>query len=148
MCAEEVSRNRQVQIIGTDISETILKEAQSAVYSEMALSRGLHAQTRNRFFQKTEKGYQLTREITQKVRFQPINLLNSYSSLGRFDIIFCRNVLIYFSDEVKCDILVRMAGSLEPGGYIFLSSTESMPIGIKEFVPVRGGKARYFQKKS
>lgn len=148
MCAEEVAGNRQVQIIGTDISETILKEAKAAVYSKMALSRGLDTQTKKRFFQQTEKGYQLTREITQKVRFQQINLLNPHSSLGRFDIIFCRNVLIYFSDEVKRDILTRMASSLEPGGYIFLSSTESMPIGIKEFEPVRGGKARYFQKKS
>ncbi|MCK5831562.1 MAG: protein-glutamate O-methyltransferase CheR [Methylococcales bacterium] len=146
MCAEEVAGNCQIQIIGTDISDTILKEAKAAVYSEMALSRGLDEKIRKRFFQQTEQGYQLTRKVTQKVRFQQFNLLNSYSGLGRFDIIFCRNVLIYFSDEVKRDILTRMASSLEPGGYIFLSSTESMPSGIKEFEVVRDGKARYFQK--
>lgn len=148
MCAEEMAGSRQVQIVATDISETILKEAKAAIYSDMALSRGLNAETKNRFFQQMEKGYQLKREITQKVRFQQFNLLNSYSSLGRFDVIFCRNVLIYFSDEIKRDILTRMACALEPDGYIFLSSTESMPLGIKEFESVRDGKARYFIKKT
>jgi len=56
--------------------------------------------------------------------------------LGKFDIIFCRNVLIYFSEQVKLDILRRMSGVLEPGGYIFLSSTESMPQELSQFEPV------------
>ena len=152
MCAEDASQqvgtNRNVQIIGTDISESILKEAKTAVYSELALSRGLDAQIKNRFFQKTHGGYKPNPEIIRKVRFQQFNLLKPFSVLGRFDVIFCRNVLIYFSDEVKRDILIRMANSLEPGGYIFLSSTESMPSDIREFKPVRDGKVRYFKKKS
>ena len=150
MCAEDASQqvgtNRNVQIIGTDISESILKEAKTAVYSELALSRGLDAQIKNRFFQKTHIGYKLNQEITRKVRFQQFNLLKPFSVLGRFDVIFCRNVLIYFSDEVKRDILIRMENSLEPGGYIFLSSTESMPSDIREFKPVRDGNVRYFKK--
>jgi len=152
MCAEDVSlqagKNRNVQIIGTDISESILMEAKQAVYSELALSRGLDIQTRNRFFHKAHDGYKLNPEITRKVRFQQFNLLKPFSVLGRFDVIFCRNVLIYFSDEVKRDILARMANSLEPGGYIFLSSTESMPSSISEFAPVRDGRVRYFKKNS
>ena len=151
MCAEDASQqagnNRNVQIIGTDISESILIEAKAAVYSELSLSRGLDVQTKNRFFQKAHDGYKLNPEITRKVRFQQFNLLKPFSVLGRFDVIFCRNVLIYFSDEVKRDILTRMASSLEPGGYIFLSSTESMPSSITEFVSVRGRKVRYFKKK-
>jgi chemotaxis protein methyltransferase CheR len=150
MCAAEAGKksgkSRSVQIIGTDISETILQEAKSAVYSELALSRGLDARTKNQFFQKTHEGYKLNAEIMQNVRFQQFNLLKPFSVLGRFDVIFCRNVLIYFSDQVKNDILTRMASSLEPGGYIFLSSTEAMPTGIKAFEPVRGGRARYFKK--
>ena len=152
MCAEAVRKHigktRNVQIIGTDISESILMEAKTAVYSELSLSRGLNEQTKNRFFQKAHHGFRLIPEITQKVRFQQFNLLKPFSVLGRFDVIFCRNVLIYFSDEVKRDILTRMASSLEPGGYLFLSSTESMPPGIREFEPVREGKVRYFKKKS
>ena len=150
MCAEDASQqvgtNRNVQIIGTDISESILKEAKTAVYSELALSRGLDAQIKNRFFQKTHGGYKPNPEIIRKVRFQQFNLLKPFSVLGRFDVIFCRNVLIYFSDEVKRDILIRMENSLEPGGYIFLSSTESMPSDIREFKPVRDGNVRYFKK--
>lgn len=152
MCAEDAGqqtgKSRNVQIIGTDISESILMEAKAAVYSELALSRGLDVQTKNRFFQKAHEGYKLSPEITRKVRFQQFNLLKPFSALGRFDVIFCRNVLIYFSDEVKRDILARMANSLEPGGYIFLSSTESMPSSIGEFESVRGGRARYFKKSS
>jgi len=150
MCAEDVIQRagtkRNVQIIGTDISESILLEAKTAVYSELALSRGLDAQIKNRYFQKTHGGYKPNPEITRKVRFQQFNLLKPFSVLGRFDVIFCRNVLIYFSDEIKRDILTRMAKSLEPGGYIFLSSTESMPTGIREFEPVRDGRVRYFKK--
>ncbi|MFW5443064.1 MAG: CheR family methyltransferase [Methylococcaceae bacterium] len=150
MCAEDAIKvagiSRTVQIIGTDISETVLAEAKDAIYTELALSRGLDVQAKNRFFQKTHIGYKLVPEITRRVRFQQFNLLKPFSVLGRFDVIFCRNVLIYFSDKVKRDILTRMANSLEPGGYIFLSSTESMPTNIKGFESVRSGRVRYFKK--
>ncbi len=152
ICAEDANKKsgkmRNVQIIGTDISESILMEAKAAVYSELALSRGLDAQNKNQYFQKMHEGYKLNTNIMRNVRFQQFNLLKPFSVLGRFDVIFCRNVLIYFSDEVKRDILTRMANSLEPGGYIFLSSTEAMPTSIKDFEPVRGGRARYFKKVS
>ncbi|WP_031433594.1 CheR family methyltransferase [Methylomarinum vadi] len=149
MCAEDVvrsvGRGRNIQIIGTDISESVLLEAQNAVYSELALSRGIEPMDRQRFFLKMHEGYRVKPEINQRVRFQQFNLLKPFSVLGRFDVIFCRNVLIYFSDDVKRDILRRMAGALEPGGYLFLSTTESMPVGLKEFEPVKGG-VRYFKK--
>ena len=150
MCVEDVNKqtnnNRNVQIIGTDISETVLQEAKKAIYSDLALSRGLDIQTRNRFFTKTHNGYQINTSIKNRVRFQPFNLLKSFSVLGRFDIIFCRNVLIYFSEEVKRDILSRMAASLDTGGYLFLSSTESMPANIKDFEAIRQGRVCYFRK--
>ncbi len=151
MCAEEaikaVGNGRNIQIIGTDISETVLAEAKNAVYSDLALSRGIGQKEKERYFINIHEGYKLKTEIAQRVRFQQFNLLKPFSVLGRFDVIFCRNVLIYFSDEVKRDILRRMAGSLEPGGYIFLSSTESMPMGLKEFEAVKGS-VRYYQKVS
>jgi chemotaxis protein methyltransferase CheR len=150
MCVEEAAKQSgkswKVQILGTDISETILIQAKAAIYSEIALSRGLEKQTKNIFFHKISEGYKLNTEITAKVRFQQFNLLNSFSALGKFDVIFCRNVLIYFSDEVKRDILSRMVCSLEPHGYIFLSSTESMPTSIQKLELVRAGKVRYFKK--
>ncbi len=145
--AKNVSSNN-IQIIATDISETILQEAKSAVYSEFSLSRGIDTSIKNQYFHKIHKGYKLNKEIVNKVRFQPFNLLKPFSVLGRFDVIFCRNVLIYFTDEVKQDILCRMAESLEPGGYLFLSSTESMPSSVKGLELVRGKDARYFKKVS
>jgi chemotaxis protein methyltransferase CheR len=150
MCVEDAvnksKNNRIVQIIGTDISETILLEAKAAVYTDMALSRGLDSHTKNRFFHKTHDGYALNSEIKNRVRFQQFNLLKSFSVLGRFDVIFCRNVLIYFSEDVKRDILSRMLDSLEIGGYLFLSSTESMPATLKAFQTVRQGRICYFKK--
>lgn len=150
ICAVEtqkaLAKNKAVHIIATDISEAILQEAKSAVYSELALARGIDAATKARYFQKSHDGYSLNAEVAQLVRFQQFNLLKSFAPLGRFDVIFCRNVLIYFSEQVKRDILSRMADSLELGGYLFLSSTEAMPAGLNRFEPVRNGLTSYFKK--
>lgn len=150
MCVENAfkkgGKHRNVRIIGTDISEKVLDQARSAVYSEPALDRGIDAPTRDRFFEPVAKGYRLNPEIAGRVRFQQFNLLKSFAVLGRFDIIFCRNVLIYFSDEIKRDILNRMAQILEPGGILFLSSTEVMVSGVTGFETVRGKRSRYFKK--
>ncbi|MDF1583495.1 MAG: protein-glutamate O-methyltransferase CheR [Methyloprofundus sp.] len=150
MCVEEMARSQSsplnVQIVGTDISEAILNEARTAIYSDMAISRGLDSKVSAQYFQKMEAGHQLKSEISRRVRFQHLNLLQSFSSIGRFDVIFCRNVLIYFSDEVKRDILRRLVDALEPGGYLFLSSTESVPMDMLALSPVRGRQARYFKK--
>ncbi len=151
MCVDDWARQGgkrvNVQITGTDISDSVLKEAKTATYSEMALGRGLDSVSRQRFFVAEGKNFRLKPEIVNRVRFQQFNLLKSFAGLGRFDVIFCRNVLIYFSESVKTDILKRMAVSLEPGGYLFLSSTESMPLGLPEFELIRGRRARYYQKK-
>lgn len=144
---QKTNKNKTVQIIGTDISETILEEAKKAVYSEMTLSRGIDLATQARYFQKNYDGYSLNEEVTRMVRFQQFNLLKPFTALGRFDIIFCRNVLIYFSEPVKRDILSRMADNLEPGGYLFLSSTEAMPTGLTGFEAVHTGTS-YFRKAS
>lgn len=150
ICAETLARSGNtgggVQIIGTDISEVVLTEAKNAVYSEMVLARGLDSATRENYFLSVTGGYQLRPEISRRVKFQQFNLLDSFAGLGRFDIIFCRNVLIYFSSEVKHDILKRMAEVLASGGYLFLSSTESMPANMTQYEWVRGSRARYFKK--
>jgi len=135
-----------VQILGTDISETMLYEAKQAIYSELALSRGVDTETQSRFFQHSVKGYSLNNEVTRQVSFQQLNLLRPFSSLGLFDIIFCRNVLIYFSDAVKLDILSRMAQNLKPGGYFFLSSTEAMPNGLEVFERQQSSRVNYYKK--
>lgn len=142
---QAANKNKSVQIIGTDISESILEEAKKAVYSELALSRGLDSATKARYFKKDYEGYTPNIEVTRQVRFQQFNLLKPFTALGRFDIIFCRNVLIYFSEQVKRDILIRMADILEPGGYLFLSSTEAMPAGLLEFQTIHNGQTCYYK---
>ncbi len=140
------SSGRKIQIIGTDISETILKDAQKAVYSELSIARGLDPALKEQYFFRTHEGFQLQPEITAMVRFQQFNLLKPFTALGRFDVVFCRNVLIYFSDQVKIDILRRMAEVIELGGYLFLSSTESMPKEITQFEVVKFEGIRYYRR--
>jgi len=116
----------QVEILGTDISPAMLKLAQEGHYDAMTAGRGLSEERKRRYLIDRGNGWQVRPEIRDRVRFMPANLLQSYSLLGRFDVIFCRNVLIYFSADSKRDILKRMAGVLNPGGYLFLGSSESI----------------------
>lgn len=115
-----------VEIIATDISPSMLEEAQRGIYSGMAASRGLDEGQRSRFFQPASGGFEVRPEIRQRVRFQEFNLTRGFEMLGRFDAIFCRNVMIYFSSDLKQDIISRMAKALHPRGYLFLGSTESL----------------------
>ena len=153
ICAEEWFRTagkpgKMVQIVGTDVSEAVLEEGRKAVYSDLALGRGLDENLRNRYFQSCHGGLRLLDSIATRVRFQQFNLLKPFSVLGKFDLIFCRNVLIYFPDDIKRDIVSRFAKSLNPGGYLFLSSTEALPSGAEGFDAVRGQAARYYRVKS
>ncbi|MGH8549232.1 MAG: CheR family methyltransferase [Methylococcales bacterium] len=135
-----------IQIMGTDLSESILERAKNAIFSDLELSRGLNDENRSRYFRACHGGRKLDSKITSRVRFQPFNLQKPFAVLGQFEIIFCRNVLIYFSDDLKRDILIRMSKILKPGGYLFLSSTETVPCDLGEFELVKGCSVRYFRK--
>lgn len=114
------------QIIATDISTSMLATAKRAEYDEAVLGRGLNADRKRQFFKSVNDRWRVADDIIRRVNFSEQNLLLPYSSLGKFDIIFCRNVLIYFSAERKTDILNRMALALNPGGYLFLGSSETI----------------------
>lgn len=115
------------RIIATDISSTVLNSARSGEYEMLALGRGLSQDRLTKFFQQTGDGrWAVKAPIKQRVDFRPMNLLHSYSMLGKFDIVFCRNVLIYFSADLKKDILTRIHGVLKPGGYLFLGASEAL----------------------
>lgn len=115
----------EVEIIGTDISSTVVNQAKQAVFDELSVIRGLSPQRRDRFFKKLDHNWKVNDEIVRRTRFSELNLLNNFSSLGKFDIIFCRNVLIYFSSELKTNILERMAQCLNPRGFLILGGSES-----------------------
>ncbi|MFC1683936.1 CheR family methyltransferase [Pseudomonadota bacterium] len=130
-----------VEIVATDISPTMLEEARRGVYSSMVTARGLDDEQRRRFFQPHADGLEVRPEIRQRVRFQEFNLTRGFEILGRFDVIFCRNVLIYFSGSLKQDIINRMAKALHPSGHLFLGSTESLSSHSSSFqmVSAHGG---------
>ena len=137
------------QIIGTDISNTMLDLCKNAEYDSLALARGLSPERRSKFFQDSERGMARVNENVRKnVTFRHLNLLDSYALLGKFDIIFCRNVLIYFSADVKAKIIAQFAQSLNPKGYLFLGASESMTGLSNDFDMIRCNPGIIYQKKS
>ena len=115
------------EILATDISTTVLDQARRGEYEMLALGRGLSQERLHRYFESSPTGsWGIKPHIKSRVRFQSLNLLGPYSSLGQFDLIFCRNVLIYFSSDVKLEILRKMHKQLRPGGYLLLGASESL----------------------
>jgi chemotaxis protein methyltransferase CheR len=117
-----------VAITATDISQTVLNSAQAGVYEMLALGRGMSEQRLAHCFDMQETGRWKIKSGYQKVvNFQLLNLMESFQKIGSgFDIIFCRNVLIYFSFELKKELLIKMHQSLKPGGYLLLGASESL----------------------
>jgi chemotaxis protein methyltransferase CheR len=123
-----------VDIVASDISDSMLGIAQNGVYDSLAMSRGLSAERRQEFFEVWDQdtgAFRISEDIRKMVSFKRVNLLGNLLVLGKFDIIFCRNVLIYFSREEKLRIVKSFAGMLRPGGYMFLGSSEFMT-GIED----------------
>ncbi len=133
----------QVDILATDISDDILEIARKAEYSQFEVQRGLPVQLLMKYFEQHDDRWRLKDDIRNMVRFQNFNLLDEMTMLGMFDIIFCRNVLIYFSDETKSAILGKMARRLPRDGYLFLGGAETV-IGITEdFQPLANHRGLY-----
>lgn len=116
-----------VKIMATDISPTALATAREGVYPQLALKRGMgDAHLRQYFTQKGEDEWQINDEIKRRIEFRSLNLQSSYSMLGKFDVVFCRNVLIYFSADFKNDILKRIHGTLNKDGHLFVGASEAV----------------------
>ena len=138
-----------VHVLGTDISNTMLEHCQRAEYDGLALSRGLSPERRSKFFEESGKGMMRVKDNVRKnVSFRHLNLLDSYTLLGKFDIIFCRNVLIYFSADVKAKIIRQFAQSLNPRGYLFLGASESLSSLNSDFEMIRCNPGIIYRKKS
>lgn len=131
MVIEEFRRSRpgklrDVKVVATDISKSVLDVARRGEYEMIAIGRGLSPERQKQFFTPSQNGgWQIKPQIKAMVEFKELNLLDRYT-LGKFDIIMCRNVLIYFSAELKKDILTRLHGSLNPDGYLILGASESL----------------------
>jgi chemotaxis protein methyltransferase CheR len=119
-------RPEHVEILATDISPTALFIAQNGRYDPIAISRGLPADLRDRYFRQEGRVWILNNEVRKMVTFKKLNLQESYGWIGSRDIVFCRNVLIYFSEAFKRDILNRLTSTLKPSGYLFVGASESV----------------------
>lgn len=115
------------EIVATDISEIALKRAKTANYSQLEVGRGLAPELLSRYFTPAGDGsYNITPEIKNTVTFKKQNLLESFASLGNFDLVLCRNVLIYQKDDSKREIVRRIAMALNPKSFLFLGAAESL----------------------
>ena len=140
---------RGVQVIGTDISSTMLEHCKYGHYDSLALARGLSEERKKLFFENGDNGMlKVKDEVKKMVSFRPLNLLNSYSLMGKFDIVFCRNVLIYFSPEIKSQIISQIHDTLNDDGYLFLGASESMSGLNESFNMIRCNPGIIYQKKS
>ena len=115
------------QIVATDLSPSMLQACKTGEYDSLAIARGLSSDRLQRYFDKTLTNRWVVKPtIRNRVEFRALNLLDSYAVMGKFDVVFCRNVLIYFSAAAKIDILTRIHATLKPGGYLFLGASEAL----------------------
>jgi len=143
---EACGRSAQLKITATDISDSVLSCAREGVYGDLELSRGLPNDLKKRHFSGVKGGWKISQEHRSRVSFSKVNLLKDFSKLGQFDIIFCRNVLLYFSAETKLDVLTRMIQTMKLGAYLFLSSSEILPPEIKGLQSVRVAGCKCYRK--
>lgn len=143
-----VNSRSMFSIVGTDISNTMLDICKNGEYDALALSRGLSAERKSKFFADSGHGMmQINADVKRMVNFRHLNLLDNYHLLGKFDIIFCRNVLIYFSADIKSQIINKFAEQLNPNGYLVLGASESMSGLSDAFNMIRCNPGIVYQKK-
>ena len=130
-----------VEIIGTDISSQVLDQSAYGLYKSIDMQRGLSDERKEKHFMKKGNDYQISENIKRRVSFRKHNLVTNSFPMGMFDIIYCRNVLIYFSSENKEKILTSMVKSLAPTGYLFLGASEPMVNYSDRFNMETWGKA-------
>ena len=121
----------RVEIVATDLSLEVLEKSKSGIYSQFEVQRGLPIQLLVKYFTQTGELWQINSDVRGMVQHRQLNLLQNFSHLGKFDMIFCRNVLIYFDQETKIDIFERLNQVLEADGMLLLGAAESV-VGITD----------------
>jgi len=121
----------RVEILATDLSREVLERARQGIYNQFEVQRGLPGPMLNKYFRKVKDEWQINADIRSMVTYKEFNLLNNMTIMGKFDIIFCRNVLIYFDQETKGMVLNNMAKLLPEDGFLYLGGTETI-LGVTE----------------
>jgi chemotaxis protein methyltransferase CheR len=128
-----------VQIVATDLNQAVLQRAREGIYSQFEVQRGLPIQQLVKFFSQEGERWQVAPEIRDMVQFRTLNLLNDFRSLGSFDLVLCRNVLIYFDQPTKIDVLTRIARQIPDDGYLVLGAAETV-VGLTDLFKPAGDK--------
>ena len=120
-----------VEIVATDISDRCLERARQGLFTQFEVQRGLPIQMLMHYFTQQDDHWRISEKIRSMVTFKKLNLMDPSFTLGKFDVVFCRNVLIYFDGPTKADVLNRIASCMNPGGFLMLGAAESV-IGITQ----------------
>ena len=134
MCLKEMGATLsgwRVEILATDLSQGVLEKSRSGLFSQFEVQRGLPIQLLVKHFTQAGELWQLNADVRAMVQHRQLNLLQDFGHLGTFDVVFCRNVLIYFDQETKVGIFERLAKVTEPDGFIVLGAAESV-VGISD----------------
>jgi chemotaxis protein methyltransferase CheR len=115
-----------IRLLGTDISDDAVARASRGLFSPVEISRGLSEAQRDRYFGPHAGGWQIRDEIRAMASFRKLNLMSDFSALGRFDVVFCRNVAIYFNERDRISLFGRIERALEPGGSLLIGAMESL----------------------
>lgn len=133
----------RIEILATDLSLEVLEKAKAGIYSQFEVQRGLPIQMLVKYFTQSGETWQVAPEIRAAVQYRPFNLLSEFAGLGRFDMVFCRNVLIYFDQPSKINVLERAARILEPDGFLVLGAAETV-VGLTDvFKPLPDKRGLY-----
>ena len=134
MCLKELGpaiAGWKVDIVATDLSQGVLEKSKAGIFSQFEVQRGLPIQLLVKYFTQVGDMWQLNPDIRSMVQHRQLNLLQDFAHLGAFDIIFCRNVLIYFDQDTKTDIFERLSRVIETDGFMVLGAAESV-VGISD----------------
>ena len=146
MCLKELGpkvAGWRIEILGTDLSTEVLEKAKSGIYSQFEVQRGLPIQLLVKHFNQVGETWQVAPELRAMAQYKPLNLLQNFSHLGTFDVVFCRNVLIYFDRQTKIEVLDRIARVIESDGFLVLGAAETV-IGLTStFRPIPDKRALY-----
>ena len=146
MCLKEMKDKLvgwRVEILGTDLSTEVLEKAKAGVYSQFEVQRGLPIQMLVKHFSQVGDTWHISPEIRAMVQYRPLNLLSDFAHLGSFDVVFCRNVLIYFDQQTKIEVLDRLAQVIVPDGYLVLGAAETVVGLTSSFRPIPDKRALY-----
>ena len=141
-CPELIPR---LSIVATDISSEVISKAQSGLYNRLEVNRGLPVQLLTKYFVQQGLSWKVSKELQDMVRFEEMNLIKSWSSIKQMDIVFLRNVLIYFDPEVKTRILKSVCEHLKPDGYLFLGLSETTLNLKTDFTRITTDLSHYYK---